>query len=137
MKIPRSSRLLSKAFTLVEMTIVILVILTLTSVGFISSKKMTDWKLGRAAAESLRSVWSAQRMYLADNPTATVSALTNADLIPYLPNNVAAIPTITSLAGTSLTILVNRIPPVVNAGSGIPYDPSPNTTDLLWDVGQP
>lgn len=137
MKIPRASHLLSKAFTLVEMTIVILVILTLSSVGFISSKKMTDWKLGRAAAESLRSVWTAQRMYLADNPTAIVSELTNASLIPYLPNNAAAIPTVKSLANTNLTILVNRIPPVVNAGTGIPYDPSPTTTDFLWDVGQP
>ena len=137
MKIPRPSSLFRKAFTLVELTIVIMVILALSTVGFVSSKKMTDWKLGRAAAESLRSVWSAQRMFLADNPTFTVSALTNADLIPYLPNNAAAIPTVTSLSGTTLTILVNQIPPVVNTGNGTRYDPSPTTTDLLWDVGQP
>jgi prepilin-type N-terminal cleavage/methylation domain-containing protein len=137
MTIPRSSPLLSKAFTLLEMSIVIMVMLALVSMGFISSKKTNEWKLGRTAAEALRSVWTAQRMYLADNPTATVSALTNADLIPYLPNSAAAIPTVKSLTGTTLTILVNRIPPVVNAGSGIPYDPSSTTTDLLWDVGQP
>lgn len=137
MKIPRSSRHLRKAFTLLEMSIVLMVMLALVSLGFVSSKKMNEWKLGRGAAESLRSVWTSQRMYLADNPTATVSALTNAVLIPYLPNSATSIPTVKSLTGTTLTILVNRIPPVVNAGSGVPYDPSPTTTDLLWDVGQP
>jgi type II secretory pathway pseudopilin PulG len=69
MKTPRHSPFSAKAFTLLEMTIVILVLLTLVGVGLFSSKKMGEWRLGREAGETLRVVYSAQRMYLADNPT--------------------------------------------------------------------
>ena len=44
-------------------------------------------------------------------------------------------PTVTSLSNTSLNIIVNVMPPVVNNGSGVAYDPSGSTTDSLWDVG--
>ncbi|GAA5131430.1 prepilin-type N-terminal cleavage/methylation domain-containing protein [Luteolibacter yonseiensis] len=131
--IPRHHR---KAFTLLEMTVVILVLLSLVKIGLFTSKKMDEWKLGRAASESLRSVYSAQRMYLADNPTATVASLTGAALIPYMPNNATSIPTVTSLTGSTLTIIVTVSPPVVNAGSGVTYDPSGSGNDSLWDVGE-
>lgn len=49
-------------FTLLEMTAVILVLLSLVSVGFVTSKKMDEWKLGRTASETPRTVYSAQRM---------------------------------------------------------------------------
>ena len=67
----------SNAFTLLEMTIVIMVLITLLSTGLFVSKKTDEWKLGRQASEALRSVYSAQRMYLADNPTASVSGITS------------------------------------------------------------
>ena len=45
------------------MTIVIMVLLALISTGLFVSRKMDEWKLGRQASETLRSVYSAQRMY--------------------------------------------------------------------------
>lgn len=135
----KTSRLCHKsknAFTLLEMTIVIMVLLALVKIGLFSSSKMDEWKLGRAAAESLRSVYAAQRMYLADNPTVAVSGLTSTLILPYMPNNVTVMPTVKSLTGTSLSITVNVSPPIINNGSGVAYDPSGSTTDSLWDVGQ-
>lgn len=126
----------SKAVTLLEMTVVILVLLTLTGIGTFSSKKIGEWKLGRTAGETLRAVYSAQRLYLADRPTAVVSSISSSDIIPYLTNGATSIPTVTSLEGTALTIKVNVSPPVVNAAGGGVYDPSGGSTDSLWDVGQ-
>lgn len=124
------------AFTLLEMTIVIMVLLALVKIGLFTSTKLDEWKLGRAASESLRSVYSAQRMYLADNPTAAVSSLTSTLLLPYLPNNVTVMPTVKSLTGTSLSFIVNVSPPIINNGSGVAYDPSGSSKDSLWDVGE-
>jgi type II secretory pathway pseudopilin PulG len=136
MKTPHRSRSQHRAFTLVEMTIVILVVLALTRVGFVSSKKMSDWKAGSSASQTLRAVHTAQRLYLADNPTASVAAITSAQIVPYLPNNVAVMPTVKSLSNTDLSIIVNVSPPIINAGSGTRYDPSGSFTDSLWDVGE-
>jgi len=136
MKIPRQSARPRRAFTLLEMTIVIMVLLALITIGLFSSKKMDEWKLGRQASESLRTVYSAQRMYLADNPTASVASLTPELLIPYLPTRATSLPTVKSLTGTNLSILVNVSPPVINAGSGTTYDPSGSNNDSLWDVGE-
>ncbi len=126
----------SKGFTLLEMTIVIMVLLALLKIGLFTSERLDQWKLGRSASESLRSVYSAQRMYLADNPTAAVTSLTASALIPYLPNGATAMPTVTSLTGTTLGVIVNVSPPVINAGSGVAYDPSGSNKDSLWDVGE-
>lgn len=136
MKFYRSFQWSKPAFTLLEMTVVIMVLLALIRIGFVSTKKMTEWKLGRAASETLRSVYAAQRMYLADNPTTLVSSLTSALILPYMPNNVAVMPTVTSLSGTSLSIIVTVSPPIINSGNGVAYDPSGSTTDSLWDVGK-
>ena len=137
---PRSSRRSQRAFTLLEMTIVIMFLLALVKIGLFTSTKMDEWKLGRAASETLRGVYAAQRMYLADNPTTAPSALTDALIVPYMANNAAgtltALPTVKSLTGTSLSILVNVSPPVINAGTGVAYDPSGSNKDSLWDVGE-
>jgi prepilin-type N-terminal cleavage/methylation domain-containing protein len=125
-----------RAFTLLEMTIVILVLLLLVKVGLSSSNKLDQWKLGRTASETLRTVYSAQRMYLADNPTTNVTSLTSALILPYMPNNAATMPTVKSLTGSTLSVLVNVSPPFINAGSGVRYDPSGSFTDSLWDVGE-
>jgi hypothetical protein len=118
------------------MTIVILVLLALTRIGFVSTKKMSDWKAGRAASETLRAVHTAQRLFLADNPTTSVASITSAMIAPYMPNNAGVVPTVRSLSGTSLSIIVNVTPPIINAGSGTRYDPSGSFTDSLWDVGE-
>lgn len=136
MKTSCHSRKHSRAFTLLEMTIVMMVLLVLMKIGLFTSNKMDQWKMGRAASETLRSVYSAQRMYLADNPTADVTTLTSALILPYMPNNVTVMPTVKSLTGSTLTISVNVSPPVINAGTGTTYDPSGSTKDSLWDVGE-
>ena len=79
-------------------------------------------------------------MLLADNPTMAPTAITDVLVLPYMAQNASgtpvALPTVKSLTGTSLGILVNVSPPVINAGSGVPYDPSGSNTDSLWDVGE-
>lgn len=123
-------------FTLLELTVVIGVMLTLIGVGLGVSRQYTDWQLGRAASEDLRSVYSAQRLYLSDNPTAPVSSLTNEKLIPYLANRATSMPTIKGLDGVMRTIRVDVSPPVVSDGGTNVYDPSGTTSDSLWDVGE-
>lgn len=123
-----------KAFTLLEMTVVILVLLTLIGIVGFSTAKIGDWKLGRQAGETLRLVYTAQREFLADNPTKQVSEITSTDLIPYL-KNATAIPTVENLDGDQVAINFNVSPPVVGTGE-TPYDPSGNASDSLWDVGQ-
>jgi len=136
MKLPGQPTFPNRAFTLLEMTIVILVLLSLVGTGVFSSKKIGEWRKAREAGEVLRSVHTAQRMFLADNPTTLVADITAANIIPYLPNNVSAMPTIESLDGATYSILVNQSPPVINAGSGVVYDPSGSNNDSLWDVGK-
>lgn len=122
--------------TLLEMTIVIMMLLTLVGVGVYSVRGLDNWKLGRTASETLRTVHTAQRLYLADNPTVLVANITATNIIPYLPNGVTTMPTVKSLTGTTLSILVNQSPPIINSGSGARYDPSGSFTDSLWDVGE-
>lgn len=123
-------------FTLIEMTVVILVLLSLMGVGLFVSTQYSKWQLGRTASESLRNVYSAQRLFLADNPTVAVADITAANIIPYLSNNATAIPTIKSIDGDSLTIKVNVSPPVIDDGEDGVYDPSGKPLDSLWDVGE-
>lgn len=136
MKMPPQAGYPKRAFTLLEMSIVLMVLLALMSISMFGSRKLDEWKLGRKASEDLRSVYSAQRMYLADNPTASVASLTATQLIPYLPNQATAMPTVKSLSGATLPIIVTVSPPVINAGSGVTYDPSGCNNDSLWDVGE-
>lgn len=123
-------------FTLLEMTVVIGVMLTLIGVGLGVSRQYSDWQLGRAASEDLRSVYAAQRLYLSDNPTALVSSLTDAELIPYLANRATSMPTVKGLDGVTRTIRVDVSPPVISDGGTNVYDPSGTTSDSLWDVGE-
>lgn len=136
MKRPTPTLHRPRGFTLLEMSIVLLILLTLIGVGTYSAGKISEWRLGREAGETLRSVYTAQRMYLADHPTTPVANLTANDLLPYMRNNMTTMPTVESLEGTDLPIIVNVSPPVIDAGGGAVYDPSGKTTDSLWDVGQ-
>jgi prepilin-type N-terminal cleavage/methylation domain-containing protein len=126
----------TRGFTLLEMTVVIMVLLALISTGLFVNRRMDEWRRGREASESLRAVLSAQRMFLADNPTRAVSSLTSAELVPYLPMGGTSIPTVRSLTNSVLSIRIDVSPPVVNAGTGTTYDPSGSSTDSLWDVGE-
>jgi prepilin-type N-terminal cleavage/methylation domain-containing protein len=126
----------SSGFTLVEMTIVVMILLTLVGVGLYSTNSIKDWRLGRDASEKLRTVHAAQRLCLSDNPTLAVSALTPALVVSYLPNQATSIPTVESLTGATLSIKVDVFPPIINNGSGGTYDPSGNGKDSLWDVGE-
>jgi prepilin-type N-terminal cleavage/methylation domain-containing protein len=127
----------ARGFTLLEVTTVIVILLIFMRLGLYSSTKIDQWKLGRNASETLRSVHSAQRMYLADYPTVNVTTLTNAMILPYLPpGNVATMPTVKSLTGANLSITVTVSPPIINNGAGVAYDPSGRTNDSLWDIGE-
>lgn len=137
MKTNTPSRQPSRGFTLLEVTTVIVILLIFMRLGLYSSSKIDQWKLGRNASETLRSVHSAQRMYLADNPTTNVSTLTPAMILPYLPpGNVTTMPTVKSLTGANLSITVTVSPPIINNGAGVAYDPSGKTNDSLWDIGE-
>lgn len=129
-----------RGFTLIEMSLVIFILIALLSFGFGLSSAITNWKLGRAGSETLRSAYTAQRTYLADHPTATVASLTQAMLLPYLPNGPATFPTSVALTKATLYVRVNVSPPVLTttAGgvAGTTYDPSGKSNDSLWDVGE-
>ncbi len=136
MKMSQSHGHHRRAFTLLEMSIVLLVLMALIKMGLFTYKKMDEWKLGRTASETLRTVYAAQRLYLADNPTVSVANITSDNLLSYMPTTVTTLPTVKSLTGADLTIIVNVSPPVINAGSNVTYDPSGSSTDSLWDVGE-
>ena len=123
-------------FTLVEMTVVIMILMALLGTGLFASRQYGNWQMARTASEDLRNVFAAQRMFLADNPTTMVNTITTAQIIPYLASRATTIPTVRSLPGATLNIRVNVSPPNINNGSGGVYDPSGSTTDSLWDVGQ-
>lgn len=121
-------------FTLIELTVVIMVLLAMTGLAIYYTGGMSKWNKGKEAAEKLRSVYAAQKGYLADNPTVAVSTLNSSRLIPYMPSGETAIPTVEGENGESLTIRLTVSPPVVVNGSTV-YDPSGNSNDGLWDVG--
>jgi hypothetical protein len=124
------------------MTVVIAVILLLAGAGSLAFKPWLAYRDGRAAGEMLRAVKAAQLMYLSDNPSTPIANLTQNNLLPYMPNGFAngqvnplAWPTLPSVNGQQPTINCAQFPPVAVL-NGAPYDPSPTTTDGLWDVGQ-
>lgn len=122
--------------TLVEMTLVIFLLLTFAGGGLYFGAQIGDWRRGREAAETLRTVNAAQRMFLSDNPTAQVASITEEQLIPYLPRGTAELPTVTSLEDEQLGIIITVSPPRVDAGEGVAYDPSGSPNDGLWDIGR-
>lgn len=132
----RQSKRIHSGFTLIEMSLVIFLLIALMSTGLYFSTAISDWKLGRAASETLRAAYVAQRTYLADHPTTAVNSLTEAQLRPYLPNNAATFPKIMGLDNVERSINVTVSPPVILNGSSGTYDPSGNPKDSLWDVGE-
>jgi hypothetical protein len=115
------------------MTVVIAVILVLVGAASLGIKPYYAYRDGRSAGESLRAVKAAQLMYLSDNPSFSVANLTQALLMPYMPN--ATWPTLPMVAAVQPTISCTVFPPVAVLGTVNPYDPSGSPTDGLWDVG--
>lgn len=124
-----------RGMTLIEMSVVICVLLALMSTSLYFSTKISEWQAGKEAAEQLRGVYAAQRMYLADHPTTPVANLNAALITPYLPNNPGAMPAVLSLDDEALGIDVTVSPPVLTLGNAV-YDPSGSASDSLWDVGE-
>lgn len=123
-----------RAFSLVEITLVIGIMLTLASIITYSVGTLNEWKVGRAVSEDLKAVYVAQKSYLADHPTSLASDFTELKIVKYLPGNLTAMPTAASLDDEELTLSYKVIPPVFKLGSSN-YDPSDSTSDGLWDVG--
>ncbi len=117
-----------------EITLVVALMLTLAGIVTYSVSSMTNWKNGREGSEKLRSVYLAQKTYLADVPSKSFATFTAAELIPYLPGRPGAMPTATAANGQALTLNFQVMPPVFTLG-GTTYDPSGSTTDGIWDVG--
>jgi len=124
-----------RGLTLIEMTVVIVILITLVGLSVLALSGYKDWQLGSEASQKLRMVYNAQRTYLSENPTEQVTTLTDAKIIPYLSDKSSTIPTVEGLDGASYNIKVNVSPPVVIDGGGDTYDPSDDLTDGLWDVG--
>lgn len=120
--------------TIIEISVTVALLLALASVVVFSASGVSEWKLARSAGLDLRSVYVAQKSYLADHPTADISAVAATDLIPYLPNKLGSIPTVESIEGNTLIIDHNQMPPVATSGGAV-YDPSGDSLDGLWDVG--
>ncbi|WP_018970716.1 type II secretion system protein [Rubritalea marina] len=119
--------------TLIELTVVISIILVMLSTVLISVTAYRDWQEGIEAGETLKGVYQAQRLFLADNPTTNVGTITNADIIPYLPDSFGGVmPTVTGLDGVVYAITVNVSPPIITGYT----DPSGSTDDGQWDAGK-
>lgn len=134
---------MKKGLTLIEMTIVILVLLILTGIGMQSAQWIGAWRLGKLASETLRSVHAAQRMYVADNPLAAVAGFDAALIDPYVIGGPPVAPA--PIDGAALQIIYNfiedddtspmlgQLVPIVDQGGR--YDRSTTNFDGLWDIG--
>lgn len=131
----KGARNCCRGLSLIEITLVIALMLTLATMVTYSVTSMTDWQKGRSASEKLKSVYIAQKSYLADHPTKTSTDFTSSKLIPYLPGQSTEMPTEESLSGDSLALDFMSMPPKFML-TGQHYDPSDNNRDGLWDVGK-
>ncbi|MCB1077227.1 MAG: type II secretion system protein [Verrucomicrobiae bacterium] len=104
--------------TLIEISLSIALMMTLASVVIYSVSGVGDWKKARDASIELRNVYIAQKSYLADHPTESVSSLTSGKLIPYLASGGTSIPTVEILDGSHLSIRFTVMPPVIDQGGG-------------------
>ncbi|MGJ8676827.1 MAG: prepilin-type N-terminal cleavage/methylation domain-containing protein [Akkermansiaceae bacterium] len=123
-----------QGLTLIEMTVVILVILLLVGVSVPSVSAYRQWSIGTQASQSLREIYTAQRTYLAENPTKDVTTIVEGDIIPYLSNGATSLPIIKDVDGTALVVNLAISPPVIIGTDG--NDPSGSDTDGLWDLGE-
>lgn len=130
-----SPRRRERGFTLMEISLVIALMLGLMSLITMNVSAVSDWQKGKDASLSLQAVFSAQRAYMADHPTASIATVTSTQLVAYLPQGWSAMPTFTSLQSQALTLDHTVMPPRLLLGNAA-YDPSGNTSDGLWDTDQ-
>ncbi len=123
-----------RGFTLIEMSLVMALILGLIALAGISVSAVQSWNKGKNASIALQAVYSAQRSYLADHPSADITTVTGAALTQYLPTGWTALPVMTGIDGQTLTLDHTVMPPVFRNGEAV-YDPSQNPKDGLWDTG--
>ena len=121
--------------TILEMTVVIVVLLSLLGISFYAMTGYKQWQRGSEGSRVLRMVYNAQRTYLAEHPIESPSALTAEKIIPYLSDGSSALPTAQALDDSILTVNIAVSPPVLLDSEGNDYDPSGDTDDGLWDVG--
>ena len=126
---------IQSGLTLIEMTLVMLLLLTLTGAFFASAGSLGDWQKAKEASSILREVEVAQREFLANNPQRDISTITEAEVMSYLPGSPSSLPTTRDLDGGNLTVKVSVSPPVFLRGGSV-YDPSSSDNDSLWDVGK-
>ena len=120
-----------RGLTMIEITLVLAVMLSMSIVIYYSLGGMDKWKKGKAASEDLRVVYMAQKTFLADNPTTIVANLTETDLVPYMANGATSIALVEDYPSGNQTIDFSVMPPTV------PIDHSNGSDDGLWDVGKP
>ena len=77
MKLRSCPNLFRQGMTLIEMSLVIMVLLAFISVGLVSSRGYKDWTAGKKASDTLRDVYVAQRTFFADNPTVSIASVTS------------------------------------------------------------
>jgi type II secretory pathway pseudopilin PulG len=124
----------ARGFSLIEITLVIGLMLGLLAIGGFSMDAIQDWNKGKNASLALQAVYSAQRSYMADHPTADISDIDATTLEGYLPTGWTTMPTMTGLEDQALTLDHTVMPPVF-LKDGASYDPSKTTKDGLWDTG--
>ena len=124
-----------RGLTLIEMTVVIVVLMILIGMSVFSVNGYKEWQRSTESSRVLRMVYNAQRTYLAEHPTEKVSSLTASKIIPYLSDKSTVLPTAEAIDGSKLTVKVSVFPPVLVDGGGNDYDPSGDTADGVWDVG--
>jgi type II secretory pathway pseudopilin PulG len=122
-----------RGYTLIELSVTVSTILAMIGIASLAVAPYLSYRNGQAAGETLRSVKAAQLLFLADNPSRAVSSLQQSDLLPYMPNTTTW-PVLPTVNGQTPTINCAVFPPVAVL-NGKTYDPSPSTTDGLWDVG--
>lgn len=120
---------------MIEMTVVIVILVTLIGLSVFAVGGYKEWQLGSEASQKLRMVYNAQRTYLSEHPTEQVSTLTDAKVIPYLSDKSTTMPTAEGVDGNDYSIKIDVSPPYLINGSGERYDPSEDFDDGLWDVG--
>ena len=102
--------------TLIEMSVVILVLLSLTGAFFASAGSIGNWQKQKEAESVLRDVEVAQVEFLANNPQRAVDTLTDGEVAGYLPGSPLVLPNPKDLDGNPLSINVGVSPPVLMSG---------------------
>ena len=122
-----------RGLTLIELTVVIVVLLALIGASMFAMGGYREWQKQSEAETALRSVYTAQRTYLAEHPTKIPAGLKPADITEmkkYLSDGSGEWPDVENLDGDPLNYDVKVSPPVFT------NDPSGDDNDGKWDLGE-